>query len=331
MKIVIIGGTGNISTPIVKLLLEQGHDVTAYNRGQRGNLPEGARLLVGDRKNREEFEVTMQREKFDVAIDMICFNREDAESNVRAFRDVQQFIQTSTVVTYGNRLRWLPATEDHPTLSDRPYGKGKSEADAYYLQAYYRDGFPVTIIKPSTTHGPKQGLIRQIAWDYSWIDRIRKGKPILVCGDGAALHQFLHVDDAALAYAGVIGKTHCIGQVYNMVDQGFVTWAEYHRTAMRVLGREVELVGIPLADLMALNVPRSEICADIFAHHVIYSADKIFRDVPEFRPRLSLAAAMEDIIAALDAENRIPNSDEIKWEDQIIAAQRKVRETRIDV
>lgn len=331
MRVVIVGGTGNISTSIVRLLLEKGHEVTIYNRGQRGAPPSDVRVIQGDRSQRSEYEAVMQHEKFDVAIDMICFTREDAESNVRAFRGVQQFIQTSTTVTYGVPLRWLPATEDHPLLSQRPYGEGKNAADAVYLEAYYREGFPVTILKPSTTHGPQQGLIRQIAWDYSWIDRIRKGKPILVCGNGTALHQYLHVDDAALGFVGVIGKTHCLGQVYNLVDQGYTTWADYHRTAMRVLGREVELVGIPLDDLMALGVPRSEICRDIFAHHAIYSSAKIFRDVPEFRPRLSLEAAMQNIIAALDASGRISNSDDLKWEDQIIAAQRRVRETKIDV
>ena len=63
------------------------------------------------------------------------------------------------------------------------------------------DGFLVTILKPSTTYGPMQGMLRHIAWEFSWIDRIRQGKPIAVCGQGDALHQHLHVEDAARGFA----------------------------------------------------------------------------------------------------------------------------------
>lgn len=110
-----------------------------------------------------------------------------------------------------------------------------------------------------------------------------------------------------------------------MVRRGFSTWEEYHRTARRLLGREVELVGVPLADLVALNLPRVEICRDIFAHNVIYNADKLFRDIPEFRPRVSLEAGMSQVIAVLDRDGKVPDSDTLDWEDRIISAQRSVR------
>ena len=325
MKVCVVGGTGNISTGIVKLLLEKGHDAVCFNRGSTGKVPEEARLIQGDRKDHESFERTMRAEQFDAAIDMICFNRDDATSSLRAFQDVGHFVQCSTVCTYGIDYDYLPATEDHPLRPITPYGRNKAEADAAFMEAYYRQGFPVTIIRPSTTYGPKQGMLRQIAREFSWIDRIRKGKPILVCGDGNALHQHLHVDDAALCFANVIGKKRCIGQTYIMVNRDFVTWADYHRTAMRVLGREVELIGVPLADLETLNIPNFNICKEIFAHHTYYSAEKLFRDVPEFRPVISLEEGMRRVIEDMDKKGRIPNSDLENWEDRIIAAQRHVR------
>ena len=325
MRICVVGGTGNISAAIVQLLVEQGHEVTCFNRGRSGLVPQGASLIRGDRRNRERFERTMQAGCFEAAIDMLCFDREDAASSVRAFRDVRHFVQCSTVCTYGIDADRLPVTEDQPLRPATAYGRNKAGADALFMEAHRRLGFPVTIVKPSTTYGPKQGLLRQIAWDFSWIDRIRKGKPILMCGDGNALHQHLHVDDAAKGFANILGRDRCIGQVYNLVDRGFITWADYHRTAMRVLGRQVELVGVPLADLMALNIPNFEICREIFAHHAYYSAEKIFRDVPEFRPVVSLEEGMQRVIDAMDRAGRIPSADLGGWEDRIIAAQRQVR------
>ncbi|HVF10854.1 MAG TPA: NAD-dependent epimerase/dehydratase family protein [Abditibacteriaceae bacterium] len=325
MKVALVGGTGNISTSIVRLLLSQGHGVTCYNRGQSGEVPEGARVIHGDRSDRAAFEQAMQAERFDAAIDMICFTAEEAYSSLRAFRDVGHFVQCSTVCTYGVQYDWLPVTEDHPLRPTTDYGRNKVKADAVFMEAYYGHDFPVTIIKPSTTYGPRMGMLRQVAWEFGWIDRVRKGKPILVCGDGNAIHQFLHVDDAALCFAGVLGKTHCLGQTYNMVKRGFISWADYHRTAMKVLGREVELVGVPLQDLLALEVPAVDICRDIFAHNCYYSAEKLFRDAREFQPAISLEEGIRRVIEAMDAEGRVPNSDNETWEDAVIAAQGAVR------
>ena len=325
MRVCVVGGTGNISTSIIRLLLEQGHEVTCFNRGKSGPVQEGARLIEGDRQDRECFERTMQAERFDAAIDMVCFNREDAASSVRALRDVTHFVQCSTACTYGIEYDWFPATEDHPLRPITPYGRDKAEADTVFMEAYYREGFPVSLIKPSTTYGPKLGLPRQLAIEFSWIDRIRKGKPIVVCGDGNALHQLLHVDDAALCFANVLGNKNCVGQTYNMVKREFTTWAHYHRTAMKVLGREVELVGVPLADLMTYDIPGFAICREIFAHHVYYSAEKLFRDVPEFHPQISLEDGMQQVVEHLDREGRVPDSDLVDWEDRIVVAQRQVR------
>jgi nucleoside-diphosphate-sugar epimerase len=324
MRICIVGGTGNISTSIVRVLLQQGHEVICCNRGRSGALPAGARRLECDRLDRPAFEAAMQRERFDAAIDMIGFNRDDALSSMRAFRGVRHFLHCSTVCTYGVEYDWLPVSEDHPLRPVSDYGRNKVAADHAYLEAYHQNGFPVTVIKPSTTYGPRLGLLRQIAWEFSWIDRVRQGKPVVVCGDGNAIHQFLHVDDAALGFAGILGRERCIGQCYNLVNRGFTTWAAYHRTAMRVIGREVEMVGVPFATLDAWKIPNFGICRDIFAHHVYYSADKLFRDVPEFRPVVTLEQGMTQVLDAMDREGRVPEAGRSTWEDELIAAQRRV-------
>jgi len=316
MKIGIVGGTGNISTSIVRLLVQQGHEVVCFNRGQRGQTPAGVRVIVGDRANTAEFEGAMQQEKFDAAIDMICFNAAQAQSSVRAFRGVRQFVQCSTVCTYGVDYDLLPVPEEHPLRPTTEYGRNKVAADEVYRAAYRQEGFPVTIIKPSTTYGPQMGMLRQVAWDFSWIDRVRKGKPILVCDGGRARHQFLHVDDAALGFAGVLGKPQCIGQTYNLMRTEDISWADYHRLAMQVLGREVQLVSVSLA---ALAADRFDICKTIFAYDCIYSPAKLQRDVPEFRPVISLEEGMRQVIQVMDQENRVPDSDCETWEDAILA------------
>ena len=324
MKVCIVGGTGNISTSIVRELLVLGHEVVCYNRGQGVPPPDGVRVIKGDRQQREEFERVMQAEAFDAAIDMISFTKEDAASSLRAFRGVGHFIHCSTVCTYGLDYDWFPVNEDHPLRPISDYGRNKVAADSLLMEAYYGEGFPVTIIKPSTTYGPQMGLIRQVAWEFSWIDRVRKGKPIIVCGDGKALHQYLHVDDAGRGFAQVLGKNICIGQTYNLMRTGFTTWEDFHRTAMRVIGKEVEIIGVPLANIIAADVPASSICKDIFAYTPYYSNAKLLRDIPEFHPTVTLEQGMTQVLEAMDRDNRVPEAEVDGWEDRLIEAQQAV-------
>ena len=325
MKVCIVGGTGNISGPIVPALVAAGHEVVCFNRGQSGPVPAGARAIVGDRSDRPAFEATMQSERFDAAIDMICFDADDAASDLRAFAGVDHFIQVSTVCTYGVDYDELPVTEEHPLRPITDYGRNKVAADEVFLSAHRDAGFPVTIVKPSTTYGPKLGLLRQIAWDFSWLARVLEGRPILICGDGLAIHQFLHVDDAAVGFASMLGRPACIGQTYNLVREGYTTWRTYHETAMAVLGRQVEMIGVSSRDLELLNVPGHEICTDIFRHNVYYSNEKLRRDVPEFAPAVSLAEGIDRVFGAMQADGRVPPSEPGGWEDQIIARVRTMR------
>ena len=329
MKVCVVGGTGNISTSIVRLLIECGHEVTLFNRGKRRTDLSGIKVIEGDRQDRAAFESAMQAERFDAAIDMICFNAEDARSTLRAFRGVKHLIFCSTVCTYGVAYDWLPVTEDHPSRPITDYGRNKLEADRVFLSAHFAEDFPVTIMKPSTTFGPSWSMLRQIAWEAGWVDRVRKGKPIAVCGDGRALHQWLYVDDAAPAFVCALVRDRCIGKTYNVMKREIGIWSDYHRTAMEVIGREVELVGVPLAGLVAAGVPNVGICETIFSHNTIYSPEALMRDVPEFQPRISLKEGLAFVLAAMERENRIPDSDKEVWEDRLIAAQRSVNELNL--
>jgi nucleoside-diphosphate-sugar epimerase len=324
MKVCVLGGTGNISTSIVRLLNEVGHEVTVFNRGLRQAPPPGVKTISGDRRNYAEFEQTMRKCSFDAVIDMICFNAEDADSAIRAFGNVKHYVFCSTVCVYGVQYDWLPVTEDHPLRPISDYGRNKAAAERVFLAAHYDRGFPVTIIRPSTTYGPLFTMLRQIAWETGWVDRVRKGKPIAVCGDGRALHQWLHVDDAAPAFVFVLSRERCLGQTYNMMRREFGTWADYHRTAMQVIGREVEMVGVPLAALLAAKVPNVAVCRDIFSYNTIYNPEKLMRDVPEFHPAISLEDGLSGVYEAMIRENKLPDSDRESWEDRLIDAQKEV-------
>lgn len=329
MKICIVGGTGNISTGIVRLLLEQGHEVTCFNRGLTDAVPDGARLIRGDRLDRSSFETSIRAGRFEVAIDMVCYTREDALSGIRAFKDVDHVIHCSSVATYGRRFEWFPTTEDHPLTPNNEYGRSKAAADEVYLEAFVESGFPVTILKPSISYGPKLGLLRQIGNNFSWLDRIRKSKPIIVSGDGTSLHQFMHVDDVARGFVEVIGRHQCVGEVYNLVQNGCTSWNDYHRTAMDVLGVKVEMIGVPAKDIIATSTLANCAVSDVFLHNSFFSSEKYQKAVPQYAPRVSLKEGMAQVIEVLEREGRIPSDEDGNWEDQLIESQMKVSKWKI--
>ena len=205
MKVLIIGGTGNISRGIVASLLQRNHEVVMFNRGQHPDAPPpDIQVIHGDRQDRDAFENRMRAEKFDAVIDMISYNADDAASALRAFRGrVDGFIHCSTVMTYGPPFPFsgVNIPETAPLNGTSEYGRGKIAADQLLLDAHAEDGFPVTIFKPSYTHGPGMQVHRQVGGDGSWIDRLRKGKPILSAGDGLNYFQFLSSRDAGVGFA----------------------------------------------------------------------------------------------------------------------------------
>lgn len=329
MKVCVVGGNGNIGYSVARHLLKLGHQVTCFNRGLTGQVPDGASIIRGNRHDRGNFEQIIQKERFDAAIDMFCFSRDDAASSIRAFGEVGHFICCSSVATYGREFDSFPTLEGHPlqpwTDHNRDYAIGKAEADEEFLAAFRSRRFPVTLIKPSITYGPKMGLLRQIGNDLEWIDRIRKGMPIVVSGDGTSFHQFMHVEDAGAAFALMVGRLECAGESYNLVAAQPTSWETYHKSVMRVVGREVEMVGVPAKTLLKLVSENQIQLSDIFWRNSYFSGEKLRSVIPEFRSKISLEAGIENVLATLDKECRIPRARANGWEDRLIAAQREVR------
>ena len=318
MRVLIIGGTGHISGSLSQQLLNMGHTVSCFHRNHSDALPETIEQILGDRQDRDAFEREIQARAFDAAIDMIAFNQADAESSHRACKNVQHFIHCSTVCTYGLPQERFPITESQHCAPISEYGKNKLAADNYLLSMHADHGFPVTIVKPSTTYGPKMGLLRQIAWDFSWINRIRSGKPIIHCADGMALHQFMYVDDCARAIALLLGNANSVGECINIVPNRCWSWREQAETAMQVLGNSVDLISASFAQLKHAEVPQFGICEDIFSHHTYYCNHKLQKLLPDFTCAYDLAAGMRQTINAMDADGRLKEAGHNDWEDKLV-------------
>jgi len=302
MRVLLIGGTGLISTGIVKHLHARGADITMFNRGQHENRLAGTvKHIAGDRGQFESFEKTFADARFDVVMDMICFTPEQAQSDVRAFAGrCEHFIFCSTVCTYGVKIpSSVVVDETMPQEPTSTYGKNKVACEKIFLDAHAGGRFKTTIIRPSHTYGPGGGLIDNLEFASVAWDRIERGLPVLCSGDGLGLWVSTHRDDCgkAFAYAALNPKTY--GQSYNATREINITWRDYYAQVASALGKSATLVFMPASWIIKHDPKRFNLLAEITGFHGAYTSRKLQSHVPQFQCDIDLkegaAATLEDM------------------------------------
>lgn len=326
MKVLIIGGTGLISTTITRQMLEQGIDLTLYNRGKsEARTPDGARQLRGDRNDLAAFERQMaEAGNFDCVIDMICFEAEQAESAVRAFRGrVEQFILCSTVDVYSKPAHRYPILENEPRRGNNDYGRNKIKCEDVLMAAHERGDFATTIIRPAYSYGEGGQVVDTWGWGTTYIDRLRKSKPIIVHGDGSSFWVACHVDDVGHTFVAAAGNPNTFGKAYHVTGEEWMTWDRYYGDMARAIDApEPSLVHIP-TDLLARLAPERALwCETNFQGNNILDNSAAKADL-DFRYTIPWIQGARRTIRWLDEHDGIANSDEDLFDDRLIALWRK--------
>lgn len=285
MRVLLIGGTGLISTGIIKHLHARGADITMFNRGRRENtLTGGVEQITGDRNDFAAFEARFANEKFNVVIDMVCFTPEQADSAIRAFAGrCEQFIFCSTVCTYGARIPGsVVIDETFPQEPISDYGRNKLACERAFLEAHAKGKLQTTVIRPSCTYGPGGRLIDNLEFDPPTWDRIEKGQPVLCSGDGLGLWVATHRDDVGklFAYASLNPRTY--GQSYNATRDRNYTWRDHYKEAALAIGKPAKVLFMPAEWIIRHDPQRFSLLREITQFHGAYSSEKAKRDVPEF-------------------------------------------------
>jgi len=327
MKVLIIGGTGLISTAISRQLLQRGDEVTLFNRGKSEvRFGDGAQFLHGDRKDYAAFEAQMaEAGNFDCVIDMIGFVPDDAESAIRAFRGrIDHYIFCSTVCVYGGPASHYPIRENEERTPTGAYGANKTLCEAILLSADHRGDFHTTVMRPSQTYGEGGVIVHSLGGRPTFIERIRKGKPIVVHGDGSCLWAACHVDDVAAGFVGAIGNRAAFGNTYNVTGEEWMTWNKYHQEVAEAMGAPApKMVHIP-TDLLGKIAPkRASISVDIFQYPSVFDNSAAMRDLG-FQQTIPWVEGVRRTVGWLDERGKIENSDDDPLDDRIIAAWHKL-------
>lgn len=241
MKVLFIGGTGQISTAVSQLLAAEGVDLWLLNRGNRSEfVPEGARVVQGDIKNRRDIQALLKDEYFDVVVNWIVFHPDEIDRDIEYFTGkTGQYIFISTVATYQRPPVYYvldESTPQHNPVWD--YATSKIACEQRLLAAYREHDFPATIVRPSQTYGEASIPFAVNSAEHPWTlaDRILKGKKVIVPGDGSSLWCITHNTDFAKGFAGLLGHTQTLGHAFHITSDEVKTWDQYLDELGRALG-----------------------------------------------------------------------------------------------
>lgn len=232
-SILFIGGTGVISTACAELAARSDFEVTVLNRGQRDvALPEGVRSLVADARDESALRQAIAGKSFDVVADFIAFNVPQVERDIRLFSGhVGQYIFISSASAYQKPVTHPVITESTPLANPFwQYSRDKIACENRLMDELRANGFPATIIRPSLTYGDTVLPMALGSWHRSWtiLDRMIRGVPILMHGDGTSLWVSTHNSDFAKGFAGLANNPRAIGHAFHITSDEVLSWRQHY-------------------------------------------------------------------------------------------------------
>lgn len=297
MKALFIGGTGIISSACSPLAVKQGFELTLLNRGKSARpTPEGVEVLHGDINNPDEAKKVLGDRKWDVVVNWINFVPGQIERDIELFRGkTNQYIFISSASAYQTPPASLPVRESTPL--DNPYweySRNKIACEEALLKAYRDEKFPMTIVRPSHTYDK---TLLPFDYGYTILDRMLKGKPVVVHGDGTSLWTLTHHTDFAKGFVGLMGHSAAIGEAFHITSDEWLTWNQIYDIVARAAGVEAKKVHVPSEILAQRDPNRGPGLLGDKSNSFILDNSKIKALVPAFVCTTPFSRGAEEIVA----------------------------------
>lgn len=312
MKILLIGGTGTLSTDTTQLCIEKGYEVYLFNRGNRKNkFTDKTKIFIGDINDLQKAKELLSGVQFDVVIDYLTFNVDTLKKRIELFKNKTLqyiFISTATVFPCVN----YKISEDSPIGNDGwIYSKNKLLCEKY-LRENKELGFHYTIVRPYLTYGDTRIPFPIISKkdNYNLLYRIENELPILMCGDGNQKITVTHTRDFAVGICGLFLNSGAFETDVNIVGDTVVTWNEIVHIIEQKLGKEARVVNVETKKLAHnLTSFREELLYDKAYSHV-FDNKKIKELVPEFQTTIDIYDGMQ---LTIDTLNKGSHNIDLLW------------------
>ena len=209
MKVLFIGGTGNISASCVRLGVARGMDVFVLNRGQRPVEIPGARRLSADAKDEASLAAAVAGHSWDAVADFVAFTPEDVARDAAVFAGrTRQYLFISSASCYQKPLPHPFVTESTPLKNPVwQYSRDKIACEDRLTALWRERDFPMVIVRPSLTYATVWPIAIGGWDDFTLVSRMRRGGEVIVHGDGTSLWTVTHADDFAKGFVGLLGNS----------------------------------------------------------------------------------------------------------------------------
>ena len=330
MKALFIGGTGTISTAIVRRLAEDlSWEVWLLNRGNRSDVvPEGVHQIICDISDEKAAAEALDGMEFDVVSEFIGFTLEQVERDYRLFKGkTKQYMYISSASAYNKPAASYVITEGTTLANPHwEYSRNKIKCEEFLMKKYREEAFPVTIIRPSHTYDERHvplGVHGKKGF-YQVIKRMMEGKPVIIQGDGTSLWTVTYNKDFAVGYTGLMGNRHAIGEAFQITGDETLTWNQIYQTIADALGVELKAYHISSDYLSAVGDKygfdfEGSLTGDKSVS-VVFDNSKLKRIVPDMKTTISfnqgVRSALDYVLTHPECQVEDPEFD--TWCDKVI-------------
>jgi nucleoside-diphosphate-sugar epimerase len=326
MKILFIGGTGNISTECAAWAHRHGHEIAVLSRG-RSVVPKEYRAVVADRHDAAGFRAALGSWKPEVVVNFLGYELADVQLDFELFHSVvAQYIFISSASAYAKPPSRLPITEDVPLANPWwEYSRKKIACEAWLLEQHRQNAFPLIIVRPSHTYSEIWVPNPVSSSSYTYAARLETGKPVYVPDDGQTPWTLTASSDFAVGLGGLLGNKAAVGEAFHITSDEVLTWNQIAAGIASALGVKSPQIVYAPTDLICQIAPQmiGTLKGDK-AHPGVFDNSKIKKFVPGFRCQKPFSVGVRESIAWLrahpDQQNLNPKLD--KLIDDVVAAVR---------
>lgn len=301
MRVLFIGGTGVISRAAAERCVAARFDLTVCTRGRSVRpLPEGVTVLTADWRD-EATAAALAGQRFDAVVDFIAFTEADIERDLHRLRGkVGQFVFISSASAYQTPPERLPVTEATPLSNPFwAYSRDKIACEERLMRAWREETFPVTIVRPSHTYDETMIPLRG---GYTAIDRMRRGAPVIIHGDGTSLWTLTHTRDVAVGLVGLLGRTEALGEAFHITGNEWLSWNRIAELLAEAAGATARIVHVPSTIIARYDPDWGASLLGDKAHSMIFDNSRIAALVPGFAPSISFRDGAVEIVRWFDGD-----------------------------
>lgn len=297
MKVLFIGGTGIISSACSEIAVSRGIDLYHLNRGISSDIRkiDGVKTLRADIRNLEESRKAISDHYFDAVVDWIAFEPLHIKNAIKLFTGTTaQYVFISSASAYQTPPEKLPVTED--TLLDNPYweySRNKIACEHTLREAYAKDAFPYTIVRPSHTYDK---TLLPFEGGYTILHRMKQGLPVVVHGEGTSIWTLTHHTDFAPGLVGLLGKAEAINEAYHITSDEWLSWNTIYEIVAEELGVTPKLVHLPSDIIAGYDKEIGDSLLGDKMHSMIFDNSKIKKLVKDFNAKIPFKQGAGEIV-----------------------------------